>query len=327
MVTIDVPDLVRDGAVACLLSLSGGKDSEATALALKEAGVAFRMVFADGGWEARETYAHLDHVREVIGPVDVVGRPGGLVQLARKKAGFPHRRGRWCTEKLKIEPLREYHDRFERETGLASCSVVGIRAEESAERAKFPVWEDCDRWGGFVWRPILGWSVADVIAIHHRHGLRMNPLYLRGHNRVGCYPCIMANKDEIRLVAKHAPERIDEIDRLEREFTEERARRNEAGEGNFAHPRATFFMPKTPGEILPIRDAVRWSRTTRGGRQLSMLEPDDGGCFRWGMCEPPSVEPVQPATPSDRDAHLVAGLQAAIAKLDEFERGLRKGDG
>lgn len=31
MATIDVPDLVRDGTLLCIVSMSGGKDSTATA--------------------------------------------------------------------------------------------------------------------------------------------------------------------------------------------------------------------------------------------------------------------------------------------------------
>lgn len=290
MATVDVPDLVRDGSLLCIVSMSGGKDSTATALALREACVPFRMVFADTGWEADETYAHLDHLRETIGPIDVAWLPGGMAKRASDKAGFPLRKGRWCTDELKLKPLRAYFDAIEWE-GDTTCSVVGIRAEESEERAAFAVFEDCDQWGGHVWRPIMTWTVRDVIDIHHRHGVRMNPLYLRGHNRVGCYPCIMADKEEVRLVALHAPERIEMIDAMERAFTAERAKRNAEGTGNFEHPVATFFMPKVPGVILPIRDAVAWSNTSRGGKQLQLLGPEPrGGCVRWGFCEPPARE-------------------------------------
>lgn len=270
-----------------VVSLSGGKDSAATSLALREAGIKHRLVFADTGWEAPETYAYLDTLRALLGPIDVVRAVrGGMLDIAAQKAGFPMRQGRWCTEKLKVEPLKAYRDTIERE-GREVVSVVGIRAEESEERAKFKVWEDCERWGGWVWRPILHWPIEEVLAIHHRHGVPVNPLYKRGHNRVGCYPCIMANKDEVRLVAEHAPDRIALIRAKESEFSAERVRRNAAGEGNFEHLTATFFSPKAPG-VSKIDEVVAWSRTDRGGKQLPMFkEPPDGGCFRWGFCEAP----------------------------------------
>ena len=43
-----------------------------------------------------------------------------------------------------------------------------------------------------VWRPDT-LERGEVIEIHHRHGLRPNPLYLLGATRV-CWPCIFARK-------------------------------------------------------------------------------------------------------------------------------------
>lgn len=266
-----------------IVSMSGGKDSTAAALALREAGLSFRMVFADTGWEAPETYAHLDYLREKLGPIDVVGEPGGMVAKIRARAGFPARLQRWCTPELKVYPLRAYHDAL----GDDTVSALGIRADESEARGKLVECQDDERWGGWVWRPILRWSVADVLEIHARHGVRLNPLYHRGHDRVGCYPCVYAGKDEIRLIADTAPERIDEIRALEEESTAERARRNEAEPGRYAHPTATFFQAREANVgPMPIDRVVAWSRTARGGKQLPLLaEPPPGGCFRWGLCE------------------------------------------
>jgi len=276
-------------SVVFVVNVSGGKDSSALWLAMREANIPHRCVFADTGWEARETYEHLDMLRGKLGPIDVVGRPGGMLALAREKAGFPQRRGRWCTEKLKIDPLREYFDRLVAE-GLDPVSVVGLRAEESDARAALPIVEDSEKWGGWVWRAILGWPVEEVIAIHHRHGVPIHPLYKLGHDRVGCYPCIMETKEGIRIIADHAPERIDLIRDEERDQSMDRARRNASGEGNFKHLDSTFFSAKSVG-VSKIDDVVAWSRTTHGGRQLPMVpEPPDGGCFRWGFCEAPGLE-------------------------------------
>lgn len=40
---------------------------------------------------------------------------------------------------------------------------------------------DCE-----VWRPLLTWSYDDVIEIHQAFGIKPNPLYLKGAERVGC---------------------------------------------------------------------------------------------------------------------------------------------
>ncbi len=288
---IAVPEPIA--GLPLIVSMSGGKDSTATALALKEAGLSYTMVFADTGWEAPETYAHLDHLRERIGPIDVVGADGGMLAIASKKAGFPMRMGRWCTEKLKIAPLRTYFDA----AGPDVVSVLGIRSAESAARAKMPEVEDSEVWGGWVWRPLIAWTVRDVLDIHHRHGIEVNPLYKRGHDRVGCYPCVLASKEEVRLVAEYHPERIDQIREAEQAFTVERARRNASGEGKFKFPIATFFSSREASEsITPIDNVVEWSRTERGGRQLPLLQPEpDGGCFRWGFCEAPALSAEEKA--------------------------------
>lgn len=266
-------------------SVSGGKDSTALLLALRAAGIPHRAVFADTGWEAPETYAYLDALRAAIGPIDTVGAPGGMVGKIRARAGFPARMQRWCTTELKVQPLRAYH----RAIGDDVVSAVGIRADESAARGRMAELEDSAEWGGWIWRPLLRWTLDDVIAAHHEARIPLNPLYLRGHERVGCFPCIFARKEEIRLTAEEAPDRIAEIEALETEGALERARRNRETPGRYASEAPTFFQSHARvGRPVPIREVVAWSRTERGGRQLPMLAPaPTGGCFRWGTCEPP----------------------------------------
>lgn len=268
-------------------SVSGGKDSTALILALREAGIVARYVFADTGWEAPETYAYLDLLRERLGIViDVVGTPGGMVEKIRKRAGFPARKQRWYTRELKKKPLRDYYDAIER-TGEDTVCALGIRHEESEARADAPEWSDDKDWGGYVWRPLVEWSVEDVVDIHRRHGVPMNPLYHRGHNRVGCYPCIFSQKDEVRLIAENAPWRIDQIRDLEAEARAERAERNTHKPGRYKHQDATFFQSIDRKTTNGIDAVVAWSRTERGGKQLRLLQPPpSGGCMRWGYCEP-----------------------------------------
>lgn len=296
MATIDVPSEVTTDDLVCVVSISGGKDSTAAALALREAGVPFQMVFADTQWEAPETYEHLDHLREKLGPIDVVGVEGGMEARIRYRAGFPARKQRWCTRELKIEPLRRYHDGVEVVTGRDTVSVMGIRWTESADRALMTHWVDeptgYRKWGGWIWRPILHWSIDDVLAIHHRHGVRVNPLYRNGHDRVGCFPCIFANKEQVRLIALRSPERIARIRELEAEVTALRAARNAEKPGRYKHPAGSFFQSNAGADgVTPIDEVVRWSLTDGGGRQFPLLQPPPrGGCMLWGACDPPTKD-------------------------------------
>ena len=267
-----------------ILSISGGKDSTAAALAAREAGVVCRYVFADTGWEAQPTYDHVALLEHKLGVViHRVGVEGGFKAQAVKKGILPHGKTAWCTRELKIKAIRAYHDEVSRATRCDTINVVGIRSDESEERSKIESeYEFSKEWGGYVWRPILRWTVEDVLAIHHRHGIPINPLYKLGFSRVGCAPCRNARKDEIRLWNEHFPERIDAVRDVENAVSDERARRGLEG-------RATMFvLPEGP---RPIDEVVKWSKTKRGGRHLMLLQdPPSGGCFRWGMCEPPARE-------------------------------------
>lgn len=276
-----------------VLSVSGGKDSTATILALREAGVeAVVYVFADTGWEAPQTYQYLDELEQRLDiTIERVGVEGGMEARAAYRHGFPARMQRWCTRELKIEPLKEFHEWIAADRDRETVSVTGVRGGESARRSQFPAWEDDEQWDGYVWRPLLHWTVEDVLQIHQRHAVPVNPLYQAGFERVGCWPCIFSSKGEVRTLAEFAPERVEEIAALERRLTESRQAANAERPGRYTHKLATFFQARGPSagsKPMPIHEVVGWSRTSHGGRQLPMFQgPPSGGCFRWGLCEPP----------------------------------------
>jgi 3'-phosphoadenosine 5'-phosphosulfate sulfotransferase (PAPS reductase)/FAD synthetase len=315
-------------------SVSGGKDSGAMALHLREVGVSFSSVFCDTGWEHPDTYAYIrDVLDSAIGPItwlraevpltgdaevlaqmfeSRLGHYSAFVRVLIKKSMFPSRVRRFCTEELKVKPImRHLAPVAEYAPGLV-VNAVGIRAEESASRAELSEWEiwmaDARVW---AWRPLIAWTADDVVAIHRRHGLKPNPLYLRGASRVGCWPCIHAKKSEIALVARDDDARIGILQDLESLLTESaRARCNVRAEKPFpeglddelaqlerelrdsthARHRRTYFQHGPTGDsLMGIRDVVEWARTSRGGRQYPLFDPLDNaatdGCMRWGMCE------------------------------------------
>lgn len=265
-----------------IASISGGKDSAAMSLYLTELGLEHDRVFMDTGWENAVTYEYIrGELPAVIGPITELRAPETMVELIRRKAMFPSRQRRFCTEELKVKPLQAYIAGLV-DDGEDVINAVGIRAGESDARAKMPEWEWSNGFDCETWRPLISWTLEDVIDIHTRHGLRPNPLYLRGASRVGCWPCIYARKAEIRMIADTDPERIDIIRALEAEITER------AAEGERPGLRA-WFPPRIgrAGDPWPIDDIVAWSRTSRGGKQVELFAapPDEQGCMRWGLCE------------------------------------------
>ena len=200
--------------------------------------------------------------------------------------------------------------------GFEVVNAVGIRRDESASRASASEWEWSDEFDCHVWRPLVDWTMDDVVDIHRRHGVRPNPLYLNGAERVGCFPCIMARKSEIRMIADTRPERIDRLRQLEadvgvlaRERHSDRVQRFSTGgvnaltkkEREFAVDESGGLKPfhrpvwfqGQDGKTMPIDQVVKWSRTSRGGSQFEMFAASgrDQGCMRWGLCDHGSGEP------------------------------------
>lgn len=197
-------------------SLSTGKDSVALSLFLTEHDIEHERIFLDTAWEHPAVAEHLEYLRGKLGPIRALSGPLGMVELIRKKGMFPSRARRFCTEELKTFPARDYLN-ARMDAGDDVVNAVGIRRGESDARKTSSEWEWMQDWDCEVWRPLVDWTVGDVIAIHKRHDIKPNKLYLMGFDRVGCFPCINSNKGEVRKIADMAPEKIDEIRELELE--------------------------------------------------------------------------------------------------------------
>lgn len=315
---------------AHIVNVSGGKDSAACYLLAIERGRPFRAVTADTGHEAPETYEWIRRLAQRTGGPEVeVVRADFSRQIARKrefvatkwreqgmleeyvlsaldvlhptgnpfldmciwKGRFPSVRARFCTEELKQNPIADQVYKPAFEVGPV-ISWHGERRDESKARAKLPkvtrVFGNASPWA--IWRPIIDWSAADVFDLHKRHGLKPNPLYLKGMSRVGCFPCIHAQKAELASIAARYPEAFERLRRWE-DIVARAAKRN----------KATFFAAdKTPEGVRLAQndspstrypdalDVAKWSQTTRGGKQYDMLQLMDSSAAcssQYGLCE------------------------------------------
>ena len=300
-------ETIAGRTVVC--SISGGKDSTAMALLLKEAEIPFVSVHLDTAWEHALTEQYVaDYLPTIIGPIQVARRPGGgMPELVRQSAGFPGGNQRFCTRELKILPIKKFLDAMDDEP----INTVGIRSGESLKRAAMPEWEYSDALKCAVWRPIKPWSEEDVFAMHRRHGVKLNPLYELGSARVGCWPCVFARKSEIKLLADVDPGRIDLIRELEHEVQGIRRKRDQArGRGSthiptwFAHRKASWSIDdvvawaRTRAEDLQYRPLFSGAdpatdarnRMARLREELFTAPVREQGCMRWGMCETVSPE-------------------------------------
>lgn len=285
-----------------IVTWSGGKDSSALLVwALQNIPRdRLRVVFCDTGWEAKTTYRFLDDINAHLlnGSLIVLrsDKYDDLIDLSLKRKRFPSTKARFCTEELKIIPMIKW-------ILAQTCNLAvyqGIRARESALRAVMkpsdnyfapqvtyansPTFELngqtvrrrrpalqkevmawLQRYQCSVERPLFWWKAKDVIALCREHEV-LNPLYDMGHERVGCYPCIMARKQEIKAIAENSPERIEQIISIEQQ----------TGHTFFPYSK----VPDSQCEEPTIRDVVRWASTS--GHDTS---PPDTPCMsHFGAC-------------------------------------------
>jgi 3'-phosphoadenosine 5'-phosphosulfate sulfotransferase (PAPS reductase)/FAD synthetase len=266
-----------------VVSISGGKDSTALWLwALRSNLDPLIPIFCDTKWEATQTYQYLDLLETRLGPLRRLVSEGFEERTLRNKT-FPSRVRKWCSPELKVAMCAEELNRIRAATGDEVEVLVGFRREESPSREAALVREYMPEYDCEVYRPILDWTLDDVIQEHHRAGIPLNPLYIAGAERVGCWPCIHARKSEIRLIAEIDPERIERVAAIEREI----------GQTMFAVEESRKGKSKDdPRRVIPlsIHETVAWSRTKRGGLELADTAPITG-CARWGSCEAPIRTP------------------------------------
>lgn len=264
--------------------VSGGKDSTALLLwAVNESGYPrdkIRVTFNDTGNEVEETYDYIKMLSDKILPIEVIMPERKFYELAKFKKRFPSSQSRFCTRMLKMIPSQAYILDLMRQ-GHHVLLHSGVRASESKKRSALQErnWDEfyaCD-----VYRPLFRWSLDDVWAYLAKYNIPKNPLYALGARRVGCFPCIMSSKPEIRAMAKYFPERIDEIRHYESQ---------DFWDGENTH---TFFArDKVPlrhrtreittksGEkmmVATIDDVVRWSKTGRYRTRQFEMDLDDAG--------------------------------------------------
>jgi len=175
--------------------LSGGKDSTALAIFLKDKVPNMEYVFTDTGAELPETYEYLDKLEAFLGAKIVrLNSEKSFDYLLKKNGGYlPSARARWCTAEMKIKSYEKYigDDLIE--------SYVGIRADE-------------DRMGYISDKPTIkprypfkefGIDINGVNKILEDAGIGL-PKYYEWRTRSGCYFCFFQRKIEwVGLLERH----------------------------------------------------------------------------------------------------------------------------
>ncbi|RUT66518.1 hypothetical protein CKG00_09040 [Morganella morganii] len=215
-----------------------------------------------------------------------------FLDLCILKGRFPSTCARFCTFELKHRPIDEqviqplliqYDD---------VISWQGVRAQESASRAKLSELEqDADNQTGLhVYRPLLHWTHDDVFALAKRHGIPPNPLYQLGCSRVGCMPCIHARKKELGVIFRRFPEQIQRVARWERIVAACSTRGNSTFFPSTRDPlKAEKDIDKISLETHGIQTYRNWAFSKHGGKRFDEIAAinDSKPCYGiyTGICE------------------------------------------
>ena len=219
--------------------------------------------------------------RRALAVLHPSGNP--FLDLCMWKGRFPSRKAQFCTEQLKRDIAVSFQLELI-EQGHVVVSWQGVRRDESAKRRDALKFEAVGG-GLYIYRPLVDWSAADVFAYCAAKNLQPNPLYRQGMTRVGCMYCINARKEEIREVAVRFPEHPERLAGWE-EIVSQCSKR---GFSTFFHKvdDLTGSLPSIFSRCK-MEAVIEWSRTTRGGKQFSLLEQleEPTACSSvYGLCE------------------------------------------
>lgn len=180
-----------------ICGISGGKDSSALAIYMRDRVPDMEYFFCDTGAELPETYAFLAKLEVVLGkPITKLNSTKGFDHYFEVFRGaLPSPQMRWCTTLLKIKPLEEWIGDDDDVT-----SYVAIRADESNRKGYVSAKPNIKTIFPFVENDI---DHAGVIKILEDAGLDL-PEYYKWRTRSGCYFCFFQRKSEwVGLADKH----------------------------------------------------------------------------------------------------------------------------
>lgn len=203
-----------------IVSLSGGKDSTALAIHLRERIANVEYVFSDTDKELPETYEYLDKLEAYLGTQIVRLRSEyDFDHWLEVYSGFlPSARVRWCTKMLKIRPFEMYIG--DDEVNL----YIGIRADENRGGYQ-PYKTNIHPVYPFVKE---GMTIDDIHSILERSGIGF-PAYYSWRSRSGCFFCFFQQKREWLGLKEHHPDLFEKAKWYEEEFA--RKKRLELGLG------------------------------------------------------------------------------------------------
>ena len=195
-------------------TFSGGKDSQCLYHLVKLAGVRHKTHMNLTSVDPPEV---IRFVKTQYPDVELIKPKMSIYDMAKKKKILPTRRLRWCCAE------------FKEMSGVGKVTLIGIRREESARRAKrqeifskikgeineetFDQWSEHEEKmvtcvGGrdkILVSPIIYWTERDVWEFLNTNHIPHCKLYDQGYTRIGCICCPMSGYMQMKKEIEQWP--------------------------------------------------------------------------------------------------------------------------
>lgn len=319
-----------DRNCVCSIGVSGGKDSDACAIAVSR--------YLDQiGHTGPRVLIHADLGRvewrdSQLGCERLAAKLGWELMVVRRKAGDMLARweGRWannvaryndlscvkiilpwstpsmrfCTSELKVDVITS--NLKKRFPAHEIINVTGIRRQESANRARMPVsapQAKLQRRGldGLTWNAIIEWPIEDVLATIASEGLQLHEAYrIYGASRVSCAFCIMSSILDMQAAAGCADNHVLYTQMVELE-----------AKSTFAFQGGRWLADNAPHLLsTDLRERVAVAKENAKLRQALEAQLPKHLLFKSGL---PTVMPTQD------EAQLIAGIRTKVSELLELD--------
>jgi 3'-phosphoadenosine 5'-phosphosulfate sulfotransferase (PAPS reductase)/FAD synthetase len=224
-----------------ICGISGGKDSSALAVYMRDQVPQMEYFFCDTGAELPETYEYLDKLETALGkPITRLNARRGFDHwFTVYRGALPSPQMRWCTKKMKIEPLEEWIG------DNPAISYVAIRADESGRKGYVSTKPNIKAVFPFV---EAGVTHDGVLRILEEAGIGL-PGYYEWRTRSGCYFCFYQRKAEWVGLADRHPELWDRSVAIEQKVMKDAGADGDASFGRFGMRGRQYTW--SGGESLP----------------------------------------------------------------------------
>lgn len=217
-----VEQLRQEGALF-VINHSGGKDSQAMTALLSRHLPSHQVLVIHAELPVVDWTGIPEHIEDTLPqdwPVRYVRAGKTLLDMVERRyatrpdaPSWPSPANRQCTSDLKRDPIAKLvraHLKAHPEFNGKVVHCIGIRAEESARRAKAVTWKLNNRESKagrtvYEWLPIHELLEPEVYATIREAGQQPHWAYRAGMTRLSCCFCIMASERDLKTAAKLQP--------------------------------------------------------------------------------------------------------------------------